>query len=123
MAATRRCPRCRASSAYGVERLVERDLFPAWRGRRVDTIIKHDVLVLIDPIVDRGAPAKARRVHVHAHRLFKWCAARGLIAVKSDGGPRAPGSESSRERVLTDSELAAVWQASTDGLSAPSSGC
>lgn len=48
-------PRCRASSAYGVQRLVEHDLLPAWRGRRIDTIVKHDVLMLLDAIVDRGA--------------------------------------------------------------------
>ena len=107
-------PRCRASSAYGVQRLVEHDLLPAWRGRRIDTIVKHDVLMLLDAIVDRGAPAKARRVYIHAHRLFKWCAGRGIINVNPMVGIEAPGSESSRERVLTDTELAAVWQASTE---------
>ena len=107
-------PRCRASSAYGVQRLVEHDLLPAWRGRRIDTIVKHDVLMLLDAIVDRGAPAKARRVYVHAHRLFKWCAGRGIIDVNPMVGLEAPASENSRERVLTDTELAAVWQASTD---------
>ena len=107
-------PRCRASSAYRVQRLVEHDLLPAWQGRRIDTIVKHDVLMLLDAIVDRGAPAKARRVYVHAHRLFKWCAGRGIVSVSPMAGIEAPGRESSRERVLTDTELAAVWQASTD---------
>ena len=87
---------------------------PAWRGRRIDTIVKHDVLLLLDAIVDRGAPAKARRVYVHAHRLFKWCAGRGLIDVNPIVGLEAPASGNSRERVLTDTELAAVWHASTD---------
>ena len=82
--------RNRASTAYHVHRIVECDMLPAWRGRRIDTITKHDVLVLLDSIADRGAPTKARRVHVHAHRLFKWCVARGLVAVKPDGGARAP---------------------------------
>ena len=83
-------PRCRASSAYGVQRLVEHDLLPAWRGRRIDTIVKHDVLMLLDAIVDRGAPAKARRVYIHAHRLFKWCAGRGLIDVNPMVGLERP---------------------------------
>ena len=89
-------------------------MLPAWRGRRIDTITKHDVLVLIDSIVDRGAPTKARRVHVHAHRLFKWCVARGLVAASPMVGLERPSAEASRERVLTDTELAAVWQAATD---------
>src|SRR5262249_22321082 len=95
-------PRCRASSSYGGQRLVEHALLPAWRGRRIDTIVKHDVLMLLDAVVDRGAPAKARRVYIHAHRLFKWCAGRGIIDVNPMAGLEAPGSESSRERVLTD---------------------
>lgn len=106
--------RNRPSTAYHIHRLVECDLLPAWRGRRIDTITRHDVLVLTDSIVDRGAPTKARRVHVHAHRLFKWCVARGLITVSPMGGLERPGAGTSRERVLTDSELAAVWQAATD---------
>ena len=89
-------------------------MLPAWRGRRIDSITKHDVLVLIDSIVDRGAPTKARRVHVHAHRLFKWCVARGLVAASPMVGLERPSAEPSRERVLTDTELAAVWQAATD---------
>ena len=106
--------RNRPSTAYHVHRLVECDLLPAWRGRRIDTITRHDVLVLTDSIVDRGAPTKARRVHVHAHRLFKWCVARGLITASPIAGLERPSAEPSRERVLANSELAAVWQAATD---------
>ena len=106
--------RNRASTAYQVHRLIECDMLPAWRGRRIDTIAKHDVLMLLDATIDRGAPAKARRVYVHAHRLFKWCAGRGLIDVNPMVGLEAPASGSSRSRVLSDSELAAVWHASTD---------
>ena len=87
---------------------------PAWRGRRIDTIAKHDVLVLLDAIVDRGAPAKAQRAYVHAHRLFKWCVGRGIVDVNPMAGLERPGRENSRDRVLTDTELAAVWQASAD---------
>ena len=38
----------------------------------------------------------------------------GSSASSPMAGIEAPGRESSRERVLTDTELAAVWQASTD---------
>lgn len=30
-------------------------MLPAWRGRRIDQISKHDVLALLDSIADRGA--------------------------------------------------------------------
>jgi len=46
----------KASSQYQVVRTVERDLLPAWKGKRVDQISKPNVIELIDSIVDRGAP-------------------------------------------------------------------
>ena len=107
-------PRNKASSAYRVTRIVEHDLLPAWRGRHIGDIGKHDVLMLLDAIVDRGAPVSARRTYAQLHRMFGWCVGRGLVAASPMAGLAKPGSEKSRERVLTDSELAAVWRASTE---------
>src|SRR5262245_17976681 len=43
-------PRNKALSAYQVSRMVERDLLPAWGGRRIDEISKHDVIALFDRV-------------------------------------------------------------------------
>jgi integrase len=99
----------KASSLYQLGKMVEHDLLPAWRGRHVEQISKRDVIALLDTIADR-APVKARRVYAHLHRLFKWCAMRELIATNPMLGIEKPGSEQSRERVLSDDELAKVWK-------------
>ena len=108
-------PRNKASSAYQVSRAVEADMLPAWRGRRIDTITKFDVLALLDGIADRGAPIKARKVYAHAHRMFKWLVSRGMIGASPMDGLEKPGSEKSRERVLSDDELTRVWHGAEDG--------
>jgi integrase len=102
--------RNKASGAQRVGQLVEFDMLPAWRGRRIDEITSKDVIALLDAIMDRGAVVKARRVYAHLHRLFKWCRARHLITADPMEGLEKPGSEKSRERALTDAELTAVWQ-------------
>jgi integrase len=100
----------KASSLYQVTRLVEYDLLPAWRGRAIDAITKKDVIALLDSICDRGAVVKARRVYSALHRFFKWSVSREIIVAHPMNGLERPGSETSREHVLSDAELARVWK-------------
>ena len=107
-------PRNKPSGTRRIALMVEHDLLPAWRGRRIDTLGRRDVLEVLDAIMDRGATVKARRVYAQAHRLFKWCVARGILATSPMAGLEKPGSEKPRERALTDAELAAVWRAAAE---------
>jgi integrase len=97
-------------SREAVRRLIEKDALPAWQHRSVLDIGRRDVLDVIDAVVDRGSPITARRLHAHLHRLFKWCVGRGIIPINPMADLPKPGQETKRERVLTDEELAAVWQ-------------
>ena len=94
-----------------VKRLIERETLPAWRGRLMSTITRRDVLDCIDAVVDRGSPIMARRLHAHLHRLFRWSVGRGIITANPMEGMEKPGSETQRDRVLSDAELASVWRA------------
>jgi integrase len=102
-----------ANSMKQVERMVDRDLLPAWRGRSVAAITKKDVLELLDATVDRGARVKANRLHAAMRRFFKWCAGRELITANPMNGLERPTKEVSRDRVLSDAELTAVWRGSS----------
>jgi integrase len=105
-------------SRHEVERILERELIPAWGHRAVGDIRRRDVLDLLDGIVDRGAPTMARRTHAYIHRFFRWSIGRGIIEANPAASLPMQGSETRRERVLTDDELALVWRASmaTDSL-------
>ena len=98
------------SSLYAVTRMVECDLLPAWRGRSVDTITKKDVIGVLDAITDRGAPVKARQTFTHINRFFRWCIERDILTANPVTGLKRPGNGKSRERVLSDAELAKVWR-------------
>jgi integrase len=99
-------------SLYQASRAVERDLLPAWKSKRVDEISKRDVIELLDSISDRGgSPVMAVRTQAYIRRFFRWCIERDIL--KADptlGLPRASNGKS-RERRLTDSELAKVLAA------------
>ena len=103
------------SSLYQVTRSLEVDLLPAWRGKRVDEITKRDVIELLDSIADRGAPIMARRVQAYVRRFFRWCIERDILKTDPTAGMARVGNGKSRERVLSDEELAKVWGAVSDG--------
>lgn len=105
----------KASSQYQVHRSLEVDLLPAWRGKRVDEITKRDIHDLLDAIADRGAPIMARRVQAYVRRFFRWCIERDILRTDPTAGMPRVGNGKSRERVLSDEELAKVWRA-TEGL-------
>ena len=103
-------PNNKQSSLYLVERMVERDMLPAWRGRAIESITKQDVIGLLDGIVDRGAKISANRTYAASGRLFKWATGRDIVSKNPMMGLGRPGGkEESRERVLDDEELVKVW--------------
>jgi integrase len=102
----------KASSLYQVTRAVEYNMLPAWRGKSVDAISKRDVIALLDSIADRGAPMQARRTAAHVNRFFQWCLERDILKASPTAGLSKPANGKSRERVLSNEELAKVWHAS-----------
>jgi integrase len=86
---------------------------PAWGKRSVSEIGLQDAHRLIDGIVAKGKVTTARRLHSHLSRFFRWAASRGYIERAQNPmlDVESPGSEVRRDRVLTDSELVAVWGA------------
>lgn len=101
----------RESSRREAERLLKKEVVGAWRGRSIKSIIRRDVIDLLDGIIDRGAAVTANRVLAAVRRLFNWCIDRGVIEVSPIAGMKAPTVERSRDRVLSDDELRRVLQA------------
>jgi integrase len=93
-----------------VEYRIRKYALPKWKGREITDIKRRDVLDVVDAIADRGTIIMARRVHGHLHRLFAWSVGRGIIETNPMANMDRPGSETKRERVLTDEELVKVWK-------------
>jgi integrase len=101
-------------SRDAVKRLIDKDATAAWAGRSIADISRRDVLDVTDAVVDRGSPITARRLHAHLHRLFRWSVGRGIIPSNPMTDLPKPGTETKRERVLSDAELKAVWAAAAE---------
>jgi integrase len=93
------------------DRLLQRNVVPHWRGRRLSEISKADIHAVLDLMIDRGAAVGANRMFAQLRKMCGWAVSRGLIERSPCEGIIKPSSETKRDRVLDDHELAQVWRA------------
>jgi integrase len=85
--------------------------FTSLQGKRIGEIKRADVVKACDTI-HKAAPVSANRALAHLKHLMGWCVERGMIDASPIAGMKPLSKERSRERVLTDYELGALWVAS-----------
>lgn len=93
------------------ERILRRDLLPVWRRIPAAEIHRRDVAALLDGIVGRGAPVMANRVRSLASKIFAFALEREIVEFNPVAGLPPQGQERSRERVLSEDEIRALWAA------------
>jgi integrase len=101
----------RASTTQGTSRLLKTRFVTAWGARDIREVRKRDVIAVVDRDVDAGLGSTANHALAAVHKLFNWCVARGLIETNPAMGIARPAPLVTRDRVLNDKELAAVWRA------------
>jgi integrase len=106
-----RYARPRKRSASEDERMLHKDVLPRWTGRKVKDITRRDVVMLLNAIVDRGAPIQANRTLTILRRMFRFAVGQAIIETSPCDKVEAPSAENQRERVLTDEEIQLLWQA------------
>jgi integrase len=101
----------RPSSWVEKERLLDRNVPPAWGKRPIASVTRRDAITLLDAIVDRGSPVAANRVLAVVRKMFGWAIERGVIEASPFDRIKAPTPETSRDRTPNDAELALILRA------------
>lgn len=91
------------------ERALRQHVLPFWKGRVLKSITRRDVVQLMDRLADR--PAVARLAYATLRKMFRWAVGRGDLETSPIADLPGPPPVVSRDRVLSDAELAAVWRA------------
>jgi integrase len=99
---------CKRRSGRELTRILQRELVERWGSRSVHEISKRDIIDLITAVVDRGAPVAANKALKVTRAFFSWCVGRAILERSPCEGVKAPTIEKTRDRVLTDEELASV---------------
>ncbi len=90
-------------------RILQKDVVSAWGRRKAKDITRRDVVLLLDQIVDRGSPVAANRTLAVVRRMFNFSVDRDILGSSPCVRIQAPTKEKSRERVLSEDEIKALW--------------
>jgi len=91
-----------------VERILEHDVLPEWRGRDARTIKPREVIELLDKIVGRGSTVQANRTASLLGQMFRFGIHRAIVEMSPVQLLMRPGGkEKPRQRTLSDEELKA----------------
>lgn len=110
MAAERFLLVCRKKNRTEAEqkRIMDHDVLPVWGNRPLADIQRRDVIKLLDEKAITS-PTMANRLLALVRRFFNWAIEVDLLDSNPADGVKAPTREKSRDRVLSDDELKAVW--------------
>jgi integrase len=90
------------------------DVLPVWGKREITSIRKRDCIELIDAAAARTSPVTANRARAAVHKLFNWAVGRDIVESNPMQAVPRPGRENSRDRYLSDDEIARFWRGCDD---------
>lgn len=94
------------------ERIINKDLLPAWRTRKVVEISRRDVRRLTEAIVERGSPIMANRVQALASKMLQFAVDEEIIEQNPCFRLKKLGEERERKiHLRTPQEFRALWNA------------
>jgi integrase len=107
-------------SGGDTEAVIRRELISRWGDRPIVEITRRDVIAMVEEISDTGRRATAHKVFACGSALFNWVVARERLEHSPFAGVQVSalaGHTEPRQRVLSDSEIRTLWQAT--GLGYP----
>ena len=96
----------RPGTAKQTTRLLQRHFLPGLHNRLLHEITTQDFVAIVDRAL--AAPSEARHAFAAGKMLFRWAASRRYIKHSPADGLVAPAKSRSRDRVLSDREIAKV---------------
>jgi len=103
----------RLRSRDQIEATLKRLVYPKLGARQIDTIRRSEIVALLDKIEDERGPVMADNTLAAVRKIMNWHATRtdDFRTPIVRGMARTKPGERTRDRVLTDDELRAVWKA------------
>jgi integrase len=98
----------RRSNAESARR-IHRNVVPVIGSVRIVDLRRRDVRRVTDPIVHRGKLVEAARVWEDVRGMMRWAVEQELLEVDPIAGMAKPGGGVPSERMLSDDEIATLW--------------
>lgn len=94
------------------ERILNKDALTAWGKRKLADIEKRDIVILLENIVERGAPGSANNNFKIIRKMFNYAVEKDIIKHRDNPcvGVKMPAALNQGERVLTEDEIKLLWE-------------
>jgi len=96
-------------NAYQVTRRLKKNVAPLIGSGQLADLHRRDVNRVIDAILDRDCPAEANSVFADLRAMLRWAVRRGDLDHDPTLGMTPPAAARFRDRTLSDSEIAQMW--------------
>jgi integrase len=96
-------------SASKIERRLRKNVLPVIGDVRLADLHRRDITRVTDALLRRGSPSEANHVFWDLRTMFRWAVKRGDLDHSPTGDMDKPGDVVTRDRVLTDHEIRALW--------------
>lgn len=95
------------------EQILEKDVLPVWGDRKAEEIRKRDVILLLESILNRGAPNQSGQTLKIIRKMFNWAVERDILENSPCHLVKPLAPSTSKERALSDKEIRAFWRVLT----------
>ncbi len=92
------------------QRVFDKYVKPELGAYRLEAVTALHIRDLVEAMAET-APYMANRTLAYIRKFFNWAVERQMVPASPVAGIKAPAKEQSRDRVLTDDEIKAVWGA------------
>jgi integrase len=107
-------PVVRFNTFRELKRFLTSSHFKPLHAMPIDQITRRDVAARLTKITAENGSISARRARATLSALYVWALGHGLCEINPVVGTIAPENAQPRERVLSDSEIVALWRACGD---------
>ncbi len=101
------------------QQMLKADVLPKWKKRKASSIKRREVVLLLEEIVDRGAPIAANRTFALIRRIYNFAIERDIIQHTPCVGVKMPSKENKRDRVLNEQEIRSIWHGLDNATMSP----
>jgi integrase len=96
-------------SASKIERRLRKNVLPVIGDVRLADLHRRNITRVTDALLRRGSPSEANHVFWDLRTMFRWAVKRGDLDHSPTSDMDKPGDVVTRDRVLTDDEIRALW--------------
>lgn len=91
------------------QRILEKEVYPAWGKKKAQDITKRHVNDLLDKVVDRGSPQTANNIFKIIRKMFNWAVEKDRLKISPCLGVKTPAAITVKDRVLSAAEIKTFW--------------